>query len=96
MSSDVRYLCVYEDDAGYYNPAFYETLEGALDWSMEMRIFIASLTEEGRRRIRLPRYVVHVGEMSLASGVVIPCSARRLNATALRWSADEEKGVTDE
>ena len=96
MSSDIRYLCVYEDDAGYYAPAFYETLEEALDWSIEMRTLIASLTEDARRKMRLPCYVVHVGTMSLANGVVIPCSARRLNATALRWSADEEKGVTDE
>lgn len=96
MSSDIRYLCLYEDDDGYYAPIFYTSLEEALNWSTEMRSWIASLSEDARREIRLPRYVVHVGNMSLANGVVIPCSARRLNATALNWSADEEKGVTDE
>lgn len=96
MSSDIRYLCVFEDDEGYYAPAFHETLEEALEWSSGIRNWIASLSEEARKEIRLPRYVVHVGEMSLANGVVVPCSARRLNATVLRWSADEEKGVTDE
>lgn len=96
MSSDIRYLCVYEDDDGYYNPHFYETPEEALEWSDGIRSWVRALTEEARREIRLPRYVVHVGKMSLANGVVIPCSARRLNATALNWSADEEKGVIDE
>jgi len=96
MSSDTRYLCLYEDDEGYYAPNFYESLEEALEWSTEMRSWIASLTDDARRKIRLPRYVVHAGKLSLANGVVIPCSAHRLNATALSWSGVEEKGAIDE